>query len=331
MSTGDGARRSERGFTFVEMIVVIAVTAMLALVVERTLLCTHESSRMLDAVRRATGRGQAVMHELHETVSASRRLFQDDDVGRGYLEALDLSRMPRTGDSLLPQIDAVGALGPDVAGDRAVGNLLHFVEEAEPVPCVADASAGRVRTIDAYRFVCVYPTETSRRLLKGAPPALDLVIWRSLAYPCLAQIHEVEDANERRSVLRDLRARFGYEIAWDMDADADMAFYDIDALGNLSAVPDGQPEILPDLDRSAWGRFVNGDVQMSRTTQSSWARRPVFCAEDPAGWVPDGFEVKIVGPSGARKVWLHLVVESPATAERSAVHASTVIVRVRDM
>lgn len=84
--------------------------------------------------------------------------------------------------------------------------------------------------------------------------------------------------------------------------------------------------------RAGWGRLVSADVRLAPTRNDSHTRRAVFSAEDPVTeWAPNGVEAKITGPSGSRKVWLGLVVESQATKGRTAVHANTVIVSVRDL
>ena len=60
-------------------------------------------------------------------------------------------------------------------------------------------------------------------------------------------------------------------------------------------------------------------------------RRARLSNDDPATWVPDGFEVKITGLSGSRKVWMHLVVESPGGKGIVGVQSNTVIAHPRDL
>ena len=68
-----------------------------------------------------------------------------------------------------------------------------------------------------------------------------------------------------------------------------------------------------------------------RTREAGSALRRALFTRDPAGtWKPDGFEVQVVGPSGARKVWIHLVVASHATRGRTAVQPNTLILPARD-
>ena len=79
------------------------------------------------------------------------------------------------------------------------------------------------------------------------------------------------------------------------------------------------------------GRFVYRNMQLARTDLASYPRRPVLTADAPEDWAPNGFEVKIVGPSGARKVWLNLVIESQSARGLVAVHRSTLIASARDL
>jgi len=334
MSTGDRSRRGRRqaGFTFIEVTVAMVLLSLMALLIERTLTTTNQAERYLAAVRETTERGQKISYEIFDAVSASRKLFQRDAVGNGYLGALDLSKNPIVSTARLPVFDEVLGLGPDQAGDPRTGNVLLFVRESDPAPCVADAATGKVRYVDTYRFVCVYPRRTNRRIVTDkSPMALDLVLWRSIPYPSYAQIMAIEDPTERGSVVRDLYDRFGHDVAWDPNAAVGEAFHALDNLGTVSSVADASPTIDEDPDASAGGRLVYANVQLARTDDSSYNLKGVFTRDDPSTWVPDGFEVKTVGASGSRKVWIHLVVECQATRGSTAVHDSTMIASTRDL
>jgi len=329
MSTGRS--HLQRGLTFVEVTVALSILALLALAVERTLTTATNSERYLTAIRRATERGQQVCYEVFRTVSASRKLFQDDVIGQGYLNALDLSRLPLASDSRLPLIDDRGELGPDAIGSPMTGNVLLFVEESDALPCVSDGAMGKIRYIDTYRFVCVYRNETDTSLVAGAADAHDLVVWRSVAYPNRAQLLAIEDADELRDVVVDLHDRYDHDTAWDPGAPIGAAFYPLTALGILSSTALTVPNVEEEVDLSTFGRLVLARVQLAATDPDSPTRKGVFSADDPLIWAPDGFEIKIAGASGSRRVWIHLVVESPAGAGRLAVHPSTMIASARDL
>lgn len=334
MSTGDGpcpARSRERGFTFLEVSFVLAIVVLLSMVIERTIAATQEADRFLGAVRRATERGEKTGYEVLNEVSASRKLFQGDSTGNDYLDALDLSRAPLLSSSRLPIFDETGELGPDVSGDPHTGNVLLFAREGSPVSCVADPGEKKIRFVDMYRFVCVYASETTRQLVSDDGPARDLVLWQSIPYPSYSEIMGIEDVTERRNVAADLCSRLGHDLAWDPNAAVEDAFYTLDALGAIAVLPESTPVIDEDPDASGMGRFVYAGLQLARTSASSYRRRAVFTRDDPADWVPDGFEIKVVGASGSRKVWLHLIVERQAMKGRVAVHDSTLIASARDL
>lgn len=335
MSTADPARRARRrrsaGYTYIEVMLSLGLVLLLAFVVERTLTRTHETERLLDALRRVTERGQRVSFEITQAVKSSRKLFQDDAVGRDYLSHLDLARLPPSADARLPRIDEVNDLGPDDTGDPRTGNVLLFVQEGDPVACVSDPATGAVRYIDAYRFVCIYPAGTSETVVLADAPALDLVIWQSTPFPSRTQVAAIEDDAERQQVVRELTGRHGFDFAWDATSPVDAAFFAMDVLGTIVDTPSPDPLILEDPLWSGRGRLVYAKVQLSRTDPSSYHRRAVFSADDPATWSPDGFEVKIAGASGSRKVWIHVVVSCPGATGDAAVHPNTVIASTRDL
>lgn len=334
MSTADRRvpRRRTAGFTMVEVAVALAIFSLIGFVIERTLTTTHNAERYLSALRRATERGQKISYEIYDAVSASRKLFQRDAVGDDYLASLDLSRDPLMPAARLPLFDEVGGLGVDATGDPRTGNVLLFVRESDPAPCIADSSTGLVRYIDTYRFVCIYPHRADREVVTSRNEnARDLVIWRSVPYPSLSQVAAIEDVDERASVVADLFSRYGHALAWDPNEDVDHAFFAIDHLGTISGTPEPAPLIEEDVEVSSRGRLEYANVQLAPTQAGSYHRRAVFTTDDPADWQPHGFEVKITGASGSRKVWVHLVVECESRRGETAVHENTMIASTRDL
>lgn len=336
MSTVDPRRRKlhgVRGYTMPEIIFTLIIISMLSLIVQQTLSTTNSTDRYLAAVRRATERGDVVSYEVFDLVDASRKLFQKNNTGEDYFAALDLTRFPPLEDARLPLFDEGSDIAPDEPGLPHTGNILLFVEETEPVECVADAATKKARYIDVYRFVCVYPHETDRSVLSDHTFARDLVLWRSRVFPSLSQIMAIEDTVERRNVVADLYNHYGCDRIWDPNADVDAAFFDTDAFGTIASTAVSAPLIREDSDGTVFGRLVFDDTQLARTDSQRHHYRAVMTltADDPEDWAPDGFEVKIVGASGSRKVWLHIVVEALAGASQVAVHPNTLIVSARDM
>ena len=328
-----GTRARVGGFTMLEVMVTLIMIGVMASIVDQTIGSAHRAEQQLQAVRRATERSERLAYEILDEVNRSRKLFQGDVRGQGYLDALELIGSPLLPAARLPVFDELNPLGADDAGDPRTGNVLLFAVEAEAAETIADAATAKARSIDLYRFVCIYPSETQRILLPAAPrlPARDLVLWRSQRFPSHAQIMAVADLAERASVVSDLVNRYGCDFAWDANADADAAFYPIGVLGAVASSPAGSMRIEEDVDESEGGRTVYADVQLSRTVLGDYYRRSLFTSDDPMNWTPDGFEIKIVGVSGARKVWYRLSMESPGGKDIVGVQSCTMIAGPRDM
>ena len=324
-------KRIQAGFTFMEVMISLVIFTSLGLVVERTLSVAQKTERYLNAMNRTTRRGQDLGYELFDVVNASRKMFQNDTYGNAYLQACDFGGAPLAPTARLPLFDDTGLLGPDTAGDPRTGNILLFVRESDPAPCIADPNTGKIRFIDTYRFLCIYPHETDRQVISDAPFALDLHTWRSVAYPSLPQLMAIEDETERRNIVQDLHVRFGYDTTWDPNGDVETAFYAIDSVGTIAAMPYTPYTIEADVNLSDAGRLVYSNIQLARTDADSYPRRAVLTRDPPTGWVPNGFEVKVVGASGSRKVWIHLVLESQSARGLVAVHDGTLIASTRDL
>ncbi len=316
-----------------EVAITMALVTIMALIVEGTIASTHEAEMQLTAVRNAVERGERITYEVLEEVEGSRRLFQDDTTGQGYLDAMDLTRDPMLSSARLPVFDELNGLGPDTPGDPRTGNVLAFVRETDAAPAVADPATQKIRYIDVYRFVCIYPHETSRVVVVDPSKELarDLVVWRSVPYPSYPQIMAIASPTERSAVIADLVDRFGMTMAWDPDGDVDASFYSITSGGAISPTATTIVTIEEDLDVSDRGRLVYGNIQLARTDQTSYHRKNIFTKDNPAVWAPDGFEVKIVGVSGARKVWIHTVVEAQARGGVVIPQSSTVIASPKDL
>lgn len=334
MSLADGTRiRRSAGFTFIEMMITMAMLTLLALVIERTISAAHTTERQRAAIQRATERSEGITYEILADVAESHRLFGGDADGMAYLGALELTRDPLLTGARLPIVDEIGELVPDEQGTPLTGNVLLFAVEMDPAPVVADPSRGTVRYIDMYRFVCIYPRRTTRKLIVGAgrDTAVDLVMWRSTRFPNQAQILALGSAAERRAAVKDLVKRFDCGLAWDPAGALTESFYTLSETDSMSATPQFSPEILEDQDVSDRGRLVYTDCQLSPTVAAEYHRRGIYTSDDPATWTPEGFEVKIVGPSSARRVWIHVVVETQTAKDVLGVHASTVLARTRDL
>lgn len=326
------ARAAVGGFTMFEVVVTTGILTIMVVIVQATIDGASRAERRLRATRIATERGERMTYELLGAVNGSRVLLTGS-VGDDYLDALQFGGRPLLTGARLPRIDELNPLEPDVAGDPHTGNVLLFASESDAVEVVADAATGSTRYIDLYRIVCVYPTQTTRKLLPDPPvqPARDLVVWRSVLYANHTQLLAIDDDDERRSVVADLVNRHGCDHAWDVGAAFDSAFFAMDALGTINSSASSSLTLDEDPDASQGGRLLYADVQLARSQAGDYHRRARLSTDDPANWSPDGFEVKITGLSGSRKVWMHLVVESPGGRGIVGVQSNTVIAHPRDL
>jgi hypothetical protein len=286
-----------------------------------------DTERLMRAIHTAD-RGQQVVR-LRDVVSSSRKIFGNDTVG-AYLGKIGFGALPLLTGSRLPKIDELNPLGPDTAGDPRTGNVLLFVRQADPVPAKAVAASKKMRLIDTYRIVCVYLSQSTKTVVAGGPPALDLVEWRSDAFPSYAQIQAMTVSAEKKSAVADLYNRFGFDYLWDFTQPVASAFYAIDGIGNIASTPTAVTSIPEDLNVSKRGRFV----------AATW-RWPGPTPQLPAGLrvhrgrardlEPHGFECKICGTSGSRKVWMRLTVEQQASKGRVPAQQTTVVATARDV
>ncbi len=332
MSTANrmSGRRRQAGFTFIEVVIALALITMMALVVERTLAATQDAHKYLDCTRRVKERCEKVSYEVYEAISSSRRVYGRDATGEGYRQALDLSGLPPIPGTRLPLPDETRDMGPDLPGEPRTGNMLLFVRESDPVSCLANALTGEVRYIDIHRFACFYPHQTDRHIISAdARDAVDLVLWYSLGYPSHPQLTAIADDDDRRQVVLFLYDA-GYRHAWDPDGPVGETFYALQSTGLIDPSPVPDPTIEESPDVSQHGRVVYSNAQLARTVPTSAARRGIFTLDAPEDWVPEGFELKVTGSSGHRKVWLHVVVEGESARSREAVHSTTLIASVRD-
>lgn len=339
--------RGSGGYTLIETMVVVVMLASASVVMNMAVSTTQSADDYLKALGRATERGQRITFEVADLVSQSRRIFEDDEMGQEYLAALELgTTRPDTG-ARLPVIEAASALDVDTADASYTGNMLMFVREGDAAPAVADATQKLTRDIDTYRMFAIFPQQTDRYLFPSGAAARDLVIWRSLAYPSHEQLMAIGNLDQRKAVVMDLVERFGFTYAWDPREYIGSAFYALNASGEIALEPElaGQiaidpllPEVTTPLfvipeDRalSQRGRLVYAGVQLAPTDPTVALRRAILTAEDVSVWAPNGFELKVSGPSGSRQVWIHVVVEVPAVDGRKrATQACTRIAHTRD-
>jgi prepilin-type N-terminal cleavage/methylation domain-containing protein len=243
--------------------------------------------------------------------------------------------------------DSPGAImEPDAGGDLFVGNSILLVRALEPVPIPFDHDEDGGATtpnidflVDRYRLEFYFLTENSSRSFNGSGEFIDLMRARSVdfadyfqlssAFAALsaAQQNQIADGMlDPLSFLTEAEATRlevdgPIDQAWDPTVAVTNAFYDMDDAGVLTAVPGGltsldlrKRSMLPEFE----GGRMSGKIEYSVCTNANTLVGgryaplgiqdivPLF-ADETGNEFPGGFEIKSVGPSGARVVWNRLV------------------------
>jgi type II secretory pathway pseudopilin PulG len=242
---------------------------------------------------------------------------------------------------------SAAVLDPDTSSETFVGNEILLVRALEPVPILYDhdTDGGTPEIpfyVDRYRLEFYFLTENSARNFNRSGSFLDLIkaegpdfadyFQLSTTFPGLTAAQRTQIAAGLAALPVGLTAdeRNRMEVdgpiiqAWDPTQDPtaappDNAFYDIDGSGNFA------PAVVTSLDlkkESMLPEFISGRISgkmnysvASNSDSSIGSGRygplnimdkvPLFGIKNIN--FPGGFEVKIIGPTGARTIWNRLV------------------------
>jgi len=158
------------------------------------------------------------------------------------------------------------------------GNVLLFVREADPMPCIADGATKLVRTIDSYRLVCVYTTQSTKKVIAGGPFSLDLVEWRSASFPSYGQVSGIATPRQRTKVVRISTTASAATTSGTRPRRSR-------ARSTASTASARSPPFRPrrehpeDINVAAGPRFVQASIGVARTDLTSKPRTPLFTVE----------------------------------------------------
>lgn len=321
--------KSQRGMSLVEIIVVLAVVSVLMIVVYRLLEDAMHASMFGESHNDMVIMTQRVVNRLHTEILQSRVAYQEDATGSAYRAALQLPALTKWSDTLLPVFQTETTLDPDVGNgvDRRAGNSLLIVRQLEPLSVMYDDD-GKAGTpdveflADRYRFEYEYLISNSGRSFGGTGFFVDLVESRSSEYADYFQLAALTSA-QLKAIVPKLQAA-GIARAWDPGQSIDNAFYDLaPAASGAFAAALNKPQIaiastnslLPDMRGGRITGRIDYSIAFTPTAPVKPFRiaHPMFFYAQPDATYPKfpaGFEVKIAGPAGHRKVGLRLVLMS---------------------
>lgn len=294
------------------------------------------AQRTVNAIQTAIIQSR-MMHQENTLGQSYRDLLVASNLGWPiYLD----SRLPipddgSTGDALLD---------PDDSSEEFVGNEMLLVRALEPVPIMYDhdGDAGTPEIpfyVDRYRLEFYFLTLNTARNFNGSGSFLDLIQAKgpdfadyfqlSTTFPGLSAPQRTQIATGMANLPAGLTTeqRIRMEVdgpitqAWDpaLDPNVDVAFHDMDGTGNFSdatvtSLNLKKQSMLPEFGGGRIGGKMEYSVATNSDTPLGDGRFGPLRIMDPVplfGYkninFPGGFEIKIIGPKGARSIWNRLV------------------------
>lgn len=328
-----GASR-EQGVSLPEVLVVLALMSVVALIFNQLYIGTIQTTMFLESHNDLAIFGQQAVNTIKLETMQSRGLFQNDTIGQGYLAALALpTELTAITGSRLPTANANGIFEPDSGTEIFTGNSMLQARQRPPVLTNVDhdgdSSTANVEFLaDRYRFQYFYLTKRTDHAVRGVGFRLDLMRFESDDYADYFQLDSLP-ATFRDAVAADLYAE-GVRFAWDAGAAAGSAFYSISDTGAMTAVPDHTiaaaeiESLLPGMGGGRISGAMNYSVGIQKDPPFA-TKEPVSLFALPSGLFPSGFEVQMIGPTGARKVNMRLMLMAEVRNKLTS-HANSVTV-----
>jgi len=322
-------RRSQRGFSLIEMLIVVAVISVIMILVYSLLEETIHTTMFNESHNDLAIMSQRAVNLLQAEVIQTRIAYEEDATGAEYRSALAFpaGSPPIWADSFLPIFNESGELDPDAAGARNTGNALLIARQLAPLSIMYDhdgspATANIEFLADRYRFEYVYLSPNSKRFAR-VYDTLDLMMSTSGEYADFFQLASLGAATDR--VVQQIR-NAGIQRAWNPGQTLNNSFYDLSgALDDVFDPPINRPTIpivrSATLLRELLGGRISGRMNYSvaydppaalpRIPLPPFVPIRVYAQPDPAEpGFPSGFEVKVVGPARNRKVMTRVVLMS---------------------
>lgn len=343
-------KNRQRGYTLMEILIVLAISTVVMMVAYNLIEDAMRTSLFVESHNNLSQWAQRPVNFMQTEVYQNKTIFDATTLGNGYLTrfttppaypgamtcgtngcggaATTPPTMPTMlPNSLLPVTDQSNVMGPDTAGNRTTGNILFLVRQLPPLLISYDNGAGTVNfPADRYRFEMYYLARDTSRSFSSATSFLDLIQVRSIDFADYFQLNPLIGSSgsftaaQKTAIVNGLTAA-KIKVAWDpMNQPVANAFYSIGATGTMTLQATqgiwvySAKSMIPEFK----GGAISGKMLFSvmfRPTATTYFVFPspvpkyaIFNTSTPE--FPSGFEVKIVGAGGSRKVLLRLVLMS---------------------
>lgn len=313
--------RDERGFSVIEMVVVLAVVSGLLLIVYSMLDQTVHATMFNESHNDLIVMTQRAVNAMQTEIVQSRTVYEENAVGSAYRSALTPAPTNVWTTTRLPILQDDPLMAPDTGtgAARFTGNSLLVARQLQPLSILYDhdGSAGTPDIellVDRYRFEYFFLSRDTTKSFSGAGYLLDLKEAISEEYVDYFQLDSLGSAKLARAVPR-VQA-LGFTRAWNPGQPVGSAFY------TLSGATDGTfdaaintPSINVVKTVTLFPELRGGRVSGRMSYSVAFAPAapaapfplpmPIASYAQPDATLPGfpaGLEVKIAGPQGTRKV-----------------------------
>jgi len=334
-------RRSQKGTTLVEMIVVTAIALVIILASFQMLDETTRATLFIETRNDLPIVAQEAVNYIQTAVSQSRVIFDADTggIGPAYLTAVKLpAAFPLLEDSRMPLTHLNGQFvsDDDAGGNPYTGNCLLIARQLPPITI---KYTGGELVADRYRFEMFYLTKRTNWKFSNSDGYLDAMRARSMVYADFFQLNNLPDPPVNPTVRKEINEKLLAEnitYAWNPGGALNSSFYRItNNTANFYPL-DVKPKLeLSDV-RSITPRIDNARIfgKMSYSIAFRGPDEPFpiqtpvakYAHVDTGKWMfPSGLEFKVVGNATTRRVLTRMAVMAHYRAREYASQEASVI------
>lgn len=333
------ATGAPRGFTLVEMMVALCVMTITFSAFLGVGLETVRDYEFFTRQNLVSMKNQQIVNNIRQDILSTKQYFGQDifpsTITSDYYNALEwpMTAPPPVDTLRLPTIDANGNFEPDIPGNEKTGNALFIVKTLEPFErklglyYEPDGFGGQqvvweyIR-VNQYRFILYYLTRYQNDTISTSPDSLDLIRWASIPYLDYNQVVALvdpdpgDDLDPQAQLLATFVADTGSNYIWRPGEPVNNGFYYVNGFGIITGLVPGVT-ILNDTQDGITSQ-ISGELRTGKRTSICMNRGtlgfergpvlPMYAVASQLGdGFPHGFETQIIGPSGARQLFLHVV------------------------
>jgi prepilin-type N-terminal cleavage/methylation domain-containing protein len=303
------------GFTLLEVMIVLTLFSMVMIASFELISSINSSSELMQGTSFMTEWGQKAIDRINLDVTQSRMIYENNSIGVAYQGRLQIeAAYPVLTGTLLPKVDSTGTFRLDTTVTRT-GNALLFIQEMTPFSTTIGST---LRRVNIYRMVYYYLSPNNNSF-GGRSSSLRLVRWQSKEFADYEQITAMSAVISRQTIANALYNERGITYYWLPRNTPDTAFYEYDTDDiddddddNIDDDPNALYVMQKERSDSVIGLLGFGSSSISWNKTATFTvpvTVPKFAIADQTGTgFPHGFEVQIIGPTGARQVMVRLVI-----------------------